>query len=776
MDGNRVALYERLPEIYRLRDVELDPPGQLEAYLALVEDVYGAIHENIESLYHDLFVETADDWVVPYIGDLLGTSHLAGDPWTIRADVADTVALRRRKGTLGAIELLTFDLTKWGVHCLELLERLVWLQHLNHQRPDAGGSPPYGLSTVTRHTVIRGGTATVRDPVTLSLLGTPFDPFARVADARPPTGAGVRFNLPNLAIFLWRLAAYRVGVSAPFSAGNQTIAGAAAPDAARSCRFSAEPLGRPLWLFNTARYDPERQPPMLTALDETPGPMPRARLTTGAPAGNPDSYVAVETYDPANLATLDIGDVGLQLHLPRTTFPLDIWTFRGANLCAWEDGLEPPLRDREIAIDPVTGRFVVGVMTTAEANAVRNGLLVTFTYGAVGPVGAHPISRMPAPDTWEGDAVDLRVVDFHQNPNGLTQALNGIQNAPRPIVVEIQDSMVHDLDVAAVGGTINEAGGPNLRLNRSLVIRAAAGERPIVRLARPLRFRPTKVVGATPAEQDALDAAISRLFVRIEGVQLTRGAGYPAGAPLIARASVHALELVDATLDPGGFRRLDGTRTPLWPSLELVFPYGFANANDEQAFKQTPAVAVRRSVTGSLLLDTEYTLSISSSIVDAGRGVADEPDAVFAVSAASDPVGGWGPPMSVDCATFFGRTRARTIDGRGGIWVHALEAQNDQKGCIRLSYFSGVGDRLPQNEDCVQGTDVKLRFVSEDYGDPAYAQLARSSDRSIRERGLGDDEMGAFNFLLEAHKWRNLEIRYREFMPVGVRPVLIPVT
>lgn len=776
MAGKRVALYERLPEIYRIRDEELEPPRQLEAYLALVEDAYGAIHENIESLYHDLFVETADGWVVPYIGDLLGTSHLAGDPWTIRADVADTVALRRRKGALGAVELLTFDLTKWGVHCLELRERLVWQQHLNHQRPDEGGEPPYGLPTVTRHTVIRGGTVTLRDPATLTLLGTPFDPFAHVADVRQPIGDAVRFNLPNLAIFLWRLAAYRIGVSAPFSAGSQTIAGAVAPDAARSCRISAEPLGRPLRLFNTGRYDPERQPPVLTALDETPGPMPRARLTTGAPAGNPDAYVAVETYDPANVATLDIGDVGLQLHLPEATFPLDVWRFRGANLCAWEAGLEPPLRDREIVIDPVTGRFVVGVMTTAEANAVRNDVLVTFTYGAVGPVGAHPIAREPAPSAWEDEPVDLRLVDFHQNPNGLTQALDGLDAASQPRVIEIQDSMVHDLDISAVAGTIGEDGGPNLLLGRSLVIRAAAGERPIIRLTRPLRFRPTKLVGATAAEQDTLDTVVAGLVVRFEGIYLTRDQGFPAGAPLVARAAVNALEIVGSTLDPGGFRRLDGTRAPIWPAVELRHPYGFGNANEAEAFKETPAMNVSHSITGSLLLDREYTLSISSSIVDAGRGVADDPDDAFAVSAANDPVANWGPPTSVDCATFFGRTRVHTIDGRGGIWVHALEAQNNQRGCIRLSYFSGVGDRLPKNEACVKGTKVRLRFVSEDFGDPAYGQLARSSDRAIRERGPGDDEMGAFNFLREAHKWRNLEIRYREFMPVGVRPLPIPVT
>jgi len=117
----RVPLYERLPEIYRTRDKELrESPEQLKALLALVEAAFGRIHENIEELYHDLFIETSDDWVIPYIGDLLGTSYLSGDPWTLRADVADTIALRRRKGTIGAIELLTYNLTGWGSNCVEL--------------------------------------------------------------------------------------------------------------------------------------------------------------------------------------------------------------------------------------------------------------------------------------------------------------------------------------------------------------------------------------------------------------------------------------------------------------------------------------------------------------------------------------------------------------------------------------------------------------------------------------------------------------------------------
>src|SRR2546428_13528241 len=113
MARKRVPLYDRLPEIYRIKDGEQSPPDQLKAYLGLFEDVLGSLHENIEQLYHDLFIETCDPWGIPYIGSLPGTTALPGDPWTLRADLADTLAVRRRKGTIWAIELPPVNLSKW---------------------------------------------------------------------------------------------------------------------------------------------------------------------------------------------------------------------------------------------------------------------------------------------------------------------------------------------------------------------------------------------------------------------------------------------------------------------------------------------------------------------------------------------------------------------------------------------------------------------------------------------------------------------------------------
>ena len=75
---------------------------------------------------------------------------------------------------------------------------------------------------------------------------------------------------------------------------------------------------------------------------------------------------------------------------------------RGDNLCAWESGLRRPLRDREIVIDPVIGRVLFGVANAPQRDALLEGLWIGYTYAAVGPVGAHPVSRPLRPTVWDG--------------------------------------------------------------------------------------------------------------------------------------------------------------------------------------------------------------------------------------------------------------------------------------------------------------------------------------------------------------------------------------
>jgi hypothetical protein len=768
----RLSMFERLPEIYRIRDTEQDPPGQLEAYVGLIDRVQTALHDDIAALYLDLFIETCNPWVIPYIADLVGASHLAGDPHDLRADVARTVRNRRRKGTLGAIESVVFAVSGWAVHAVEMRERLLWAQHLNHQRRDAGGVPPLSLVTdITAAT--RGGSVTLRDPGLLSLLGGPFEPFAHNVDLKPP---GDPYNLPDLAVFLWRLKSYRVPVSKPTF---RTIASVPPQPGFASfvARFDLHPLGEPMVLFNSYRFSADADPPLLASLDAVPGPMPVARLVQGSTAGRPDSYVHVTTYDeavaPRRPDAPGSDDAGLVVHLPKK-FAGITWTIRGANLCAWETGLRPSAGLHEIVVDPDRGRLLFGVdgpTANDEAELLHNHFLASASYGFSGPTGAHPSSRLAAPASWQNQTVVLRKVDFHTDPLGLQKALADLPLLTAPLIIEIDDSMTHDLDLMAVSGIGAEGGDPVLLLPASLWIRAASGQRPMIRLRQPLRFAPLNV-----SLSDADQAVMGSLMVRLEGLYLTRQPAFAAGASLIGRAALNQLHVLGCTLDPGGFVKLDGSRATLWAATRLADDFGFTTPAKRAAFNQVPDIRIERSIVGALAVGTSYTLTLSGSIVDAGAGVGETPGAYAVCAPTVTPDSDWGPDLIVDGMTCFGRMRVTRATGAGAIWTGRLEAHDNQAGCIRFSCFSGDADRIPPNHACVFATTTPLRFTGEEFGAAGYAQISLDSDRHIREQGPADDEMGAFGYLLRTHKWKNVGIRLREYTPIGVRPIVIPVT
>lgn len=767
MSTPTVPLYNRLPEIYRQRDSEQQPPGQLAAYLALVEDVFGKVHDNIGGLYRDHFIESCSPWVIPYLGELLGVSPLSGEAWTLRADVADTIELRRMKGTIHAIELVAYDLTEWAAHCVELREVLTWFQHLNHQRPDVQSSDP-GFAGIAR-----GGTVPIKSPALLSLLGTAFDPFARFPDLKKVEIGVLRPNLPSLAIFLWRLAAYQAPVSMPFARGQAALSPANPGGAAFAARFDMEPSGKPVVLFNKSNVAPYAVPPVLSTIDQVPGPIPRVRITQGSLLGVPGEYVTVNEYDAAavSLDSVVVADTGLQFHLPQAVFPSDVWTIRGANLCAWEAGLHPELGNREIAVDPKNGRVVFGVAATAEAAALEDSLLVTFTYGATGAVGAQPV-YLPLPAEWMDAAVERRNVQLRQDPLALQHALDHLETANSPVLIAIEDSLTHELDLGAVAGASTENGIVTLNLKYPLAIVAIDGNRPLIRLKAPLAFRPVAVTASGGESQADVDAGVSNLHVLLQGLYLT-----PATAtvtPIIARAAVARLEVQGCTLDPGSFMGLDGKPAPTIVSTKLDAQFGFASSTDYENFKVTPQIVVSQSITGSLLMEAAYSLSLQSSIIDAGAPPAIDGANAFAIGSAADPVNGYGPPLSFQQCTFFGRCRVRRASGAGGIFCHAVEVWNNQVGCIRQSSFADENNRLPQNFACVRGAVVN--FTAGSWNQPGYAQLALDSDSRVLEAGPGNDRMGAFGAMLEAHKWRNLEVRLREYMPAGSRPEIIPVT
>jgi hypothetical protein len=132
------AALRLLPAVYRLRDEAQGEP--MRALLQAFAFEFAALVENVEQLYDDQFIETCAEWVTPYIGDLIGYRPLHGQASQIaspRAEVANTIAFRRRKGTALMLEELARDVTGWPAHAVEFFEQLVTTQYMNHTRPHA---------------------------------------------------------------------------------------------------------------------------------------------------------------------------------------------------------------------------------------------------------------------------------------------------------------------------------------------------------------------------------------------------------------------------------------------------------------------------------------------------------------------------------------------------------------------------------------------------------------------------------------------------------------
>src|ERR1700761_5347249 len=129
-------LYALLPAVYRTRDQEAGAP--LQAFMTVLASQLSLIDDNLQQLYADEFIETCASWVIPYIGDLIGSNGIydvdaaaAGS----RAEVANTIGYRRRKGTLLALEQVSMDVSGRPAAAVEYFKRLITTESMHHIRP-----------------------------------------------------------------------------------------------------------------------------------------------------------------------------------------------------------------------------------------------------------------------------------------------------------------------------------------------------------------------------------------------------------------------------------------------------------------------------------------------------------------------------------------------------------------------------------------------------------------------------------------------------------------
>lgn len=237
---NAEKLYQLLPAIHRIRDAEQG--GPLKALLAVISEQLEVIEENIEQLYDDQFIETCADWAIPYIGDLIGYRTLYGDSLGVgspRAEVAHTIALRRRKGTAAVLEQLARDVTGWNARAVEFFQTLATTQYMNHLRPYNHYAPD------------------LRQWEPLEQINTAFDTVAHTVDVRRIASGRGRYNVPNVGLFLWPIESHRLTRSTAvrvddlrwrISALNHDMPLYNRPEAEERITHMAEPYNVPMQL------------------------------------------------------------------------------------------------------------------------------------------------------------------------------------------------------------------------------------------------------------------------------------------------------------------------------------------------------------------------------------------------------------------------------------------------------------------------------------------------------------------------------------------------
>ena len=452
-DANK--LYDLLPAVYRIRDAELaqqaeqiggvPQDGPLKALLSVIAEQAAVLEEDLDQLYDDQFIETCAEWVVPYIGDLLGARRVfvfPGARFTERAFVANTMAYRRRKGTASMLEQLARDVTGWNASVVEYFQRLATTQYMNHIRLE------------------NESFSSIRYSEPLEYVSTPFDKLAHTVDVRRISSKRGKYNIPNIGIFLWRINGYSITNSPAFRLDDR--------------RYFFDALGRNTQLFNKAETESE-----ITHLAEPINvAMPITRRVLDRRL---DDYYGVEDDDQSKSILLNVNNRFVltdpaTVHSPPVKKLSDLVqvcdlsdiTDGSGNVIGWAH--KPANR---ISIDPVLGRIAFP-QNQPPPQRVR----VSYHYGFSAEMGSGEYSRAT---TFSKLERIVRVPTDQPNINSAVTALISELGGSTDLeggVVELEkpktsaQSDYHDL-------TVNI----NVPAAKQIEIRAADQYRPVVRLA-----------------------------------------------------------------------------------------------------------------------------------------------------------------------------------------------------------------------------------------------------------------------------------------------------
>lgn len=707
MSFDAQRLFELLPAVYRIRDIEqasrlpqllsavervrlqtletttpltvveqreLDAlrerlrRGPLRALLVALGEQIGLVEENLDQLYDDIFVETCAEWVVPYIGDLIGYRTLHGVVAKVssrRAEVAHTIAFRRRKGTAAMLEQLARDVTGWNARAVEFFQSIATTQHMNHRRLMNHYGPD------------------LREWEPLERRDTAFNTISHTVDVR--TAGRGRYNIPNVGLFLWRL-----------DANPLTLSPAVRVDDRRYL-FDPRGIDQPL----VTKPDPEDEVSHIAEPLNVPAPISRRVLHRDL-----DQY-----YGENKSLRLFIG-----------TTPVPMSQIRVCNLD--DDGATwAHLPAAGIfAIDPVRGR--IGLAPTPP---LITDLRVSFCYAFGARIGGGEYDRDDSLKT----SAPQTVVRVPADQPTIQAALTAIAGSG---VVEIADSgrYVETLQISAAAGATVE-------------LRAASGNRPTIVPGAPLKIdggKDSRVVlnGLLILEQPIeIDAAAGNELAHfgMSHCTLVPGRsleidGKPKAATAGAPSLIVQLEGVSIAIDHSivGALRIHENST-----LSAVHSIIDANADSNVAYAAPDDV----SAGGELSLESVTVVGKVHTVV-----LREASNSIFLASL-------------LPADTFTAPVRAeRKQEGCVRFSFLPLSSRVPRRHRCQPSSAADEDRVAPQ-------------FTSLQYASGAYGQLAPSTPLEIRRGAEDEGEMGAFHFLYQPQREADLRVRLDEYLRVGLQ-------
>ena len=758
-------LYQLLPAIYRLRDAEQGEP--LRALLAAIEDELERVEADIAGLYDNWFIETCDEWAVPYIGDLLGVRAIRPVPSagvSARAYVANTIAYRRRKGTAVVLEQLARDVTGWPTRAVECFQRLGTAQQVNHVRL----APTF--------------TAGVRDAAAAELADGPFDPYAHSAEVRSIGTRGGRFNIPNVGLYLWRLRSYRLGAGAP---------GDEAPDFTSARNLGAwwnvHPAGVDTPLYNRPRT--ETTITHLAEEENVPGPLRRLALHAEL------QRLRLAIADPApRFMTANDPVLRVFVRLAAEDKPVEVRR-EDIYLCEIPDEVEvgSPL-PRALALDPQRGRIAFA------AGLPVQEVWVQSSYGFAGDLGGGPYDRSAAvhaanaalgidiaaagafndPAVWQVGVSHLLADDgsgtLFPTLRAAVEAWNQMP-AGRTGVIVLMDSL-SDFDAAGAG---SPAAVLELELGERSRLLIVAGGWPL----EPIPGAPPGSVARVPGHFHA--QGIRAHLVGDLAVRGTAAAASPNAGACFLNGLMLEGQLVVAPGNLGQLGFAHGTLVPGMAGL-VVQPGG----NERLSLAVDHSICAAISVPGPLA-----GVTVTDSIVGSDNG---------------------SPALSLDApeaevellrSSFFGDVTVRSVNASDCIFASTLRVERRQTGCVRFSYVP-PGSAAPRRYRCQPESEAAARiaalrertraqgqtitpaeeaairaevealirplFVSRRFGDPGCGQLELRCAAQIRNGAESGAEMGAFEFLKQPQREANLRDALDEYLRFGLEAGVFFVT